>query len=87
MESAGVSFTTIKVYRRDASALKQMQVIFEMRERSLNQSEFLHDLLDFAFRHEREFFRDMGRVHEESGQRGECLSEWMRIMARRMQEL
>ncbi|MBI1973794.1 hypothetical protein HYS54_03190 [Candidatus Micrarchaeota archaeon] len=81
---AEVSFTTIKVYRRDASALKQLQNLLEMRERSLNQSEFLHDLLDFAFRHEREFFRDMEREHEA---RKECMGEWMRVLAKRMQEI
>ena len=84
---AGVTFTTIKVYRQDATALKQVQALLEMRERALNQSEFLHDLLDFAFRHEREFFRDMERVQEESAERRECIGGWMKVLAKRMQEL
>ena len=79
-------FTTIKVYKRDAIMLNQILSYLKMRNVSLNQSEFLHELLSFAFEREKQFFRTMEQWKQMQIARRE-MHQWMQIVMKRMQEL
>ena len=82
----GEEFTTIKVFKRDSLMLNQILALLKMRGVQMNQSEFLHELLSFAFEREKAFFRELEQIKQIEMAHKE-MQQWMRIVMRRMQDL
>ena len=79
--------TTIRVNKQDALILKQIQNFLEMRERSLTQSELLHQLLHFLLEYENDFFREIEMMERHRRRHEKMLEEWMRVILKKTREL
>ena len=79
-------YTTIKVFKKDSLMLNQILSLLKMRGVQMNQSEFLHELLSFAFEREKQFFRELEQIRQMERAHQE-MQRWMKIVMRRMQEL
>jgi len=79
--------TTIRVNKQDALILKQIQNFLEMRERSLTQSELLHQLLQFLLEYENDFFREIEMMERHRRRHEKMLEEWMRVILKKTREL
>lgn len=79
--------TTIRVNKQDALILKQIQNFLELRERSLTQSELLHQLLQFLLEYENDFFREIERMEKQRRRHEKILEEWMRVILKKTREL
>lgn len=66
--------------------LNQILALLKMRRVQMNQSEFLHELLSFAFEREKAFFREIEQIKQMEIAHKE-MHKWMGIVMRRMQEL
>lgn len=80
--------TTIKVHKQDLLVLKQIQNLLELQNRSITQSDFLHEVLGFLLGYQDEFLKEMVNEMENQRLRHErLLQEWMRVVMKKTQEL
>lgn len=76
--------TTMRVFKRDAIIMKQMQSLLELHNRSMTQAELFHSMFDFLTDYQDEFFKDV-EAHRRENER--LMEEWMRFMMKRMKEM
>ena len=76
--------TTIKVNKQDLLVLKQIQNLLELQNKTITQSDFVHEVLRFLLDYQDEFFREM---EQERMRHERLLQEWMRVVLKRTQEL
>jgi hypothetical protein len=76
--------TTMRVFKRDAIIMKQMQSLLEMHNRSMTQAELFHSMFDFLSGYQDEFFKEVEQRRRENER---LMEEWMRFMMKRMKEM
>lgn len=75
--------TTVKIYKKDAIIIRQLQGYLDLKERTVNQPEFFHEMLSFLFKHQQDFLDEMEqhqKLHEE------IFEKWMKVLVQRMKE-
>ncbi|MFH0986954.1 MAG: hypothetical protein V1911_02785 [Candidatus Micrarchaeota archaeon] len=73
--------TTMRVYKRDAIILKQMQNTLGLHNNMKTQAEIMHEMLDFLFDHRNQFFLEIERQHRENQK---MMEQWMTFMMKKM---
>ncbi|MEM0372534.1 MAG: hypothetical protein QXO69_01695 [archaeon] len=76
--------TTVRVYKRDALIMKQLQSMLEMRNRAMTQAELIHRMFDFLTDYQDEFFKEVEARRRENER---LMEEWTRFMLKRMKEM
>ena len=75
--------TTIRVHKRDALLLKQLQGLLEMHDNMLTQAEMMHKMLAFMLLEQKPFFEVMER---DAARHEELMKAMMKLMQKRLRE-
>ena len=75
--------TTMRIFRRDALLLKQMQNMLEMEKRGMTQAQLMHEMLDFMLGNADNFFKEV-EMHRKRNEK--MMEEWTRFMLKRMRQ-
>ena len=76
--------TTMRIYKRDALIMKQMQSLMDLHNRRTTQAELIHAMFDFLADHEEQFFKE---VETQRKMNDKLMTEWTRIIFKRMREI
>jgi len=76
--------TTMRVFKKDALIMKQLQSLLDLHHRRLTQAELLHFMFDFIADYEEEFFREIERQKKLNDK---LINEWNKIIFKKMKEL
>lgn len=75
--------TTVKIYKKDAVVLRQLQDYFDLKEKSFTQPDFLHEMLTYLLKHQQNFMQEM-ETHQQMHQ--QIMGKWMKVLMERMKE-
>ena len=73
----------MKIYKKDAIILKQLQNYFDLKEKSVNQAEFFHKMLCYLFKHQQDFLKE---VENQQQKNNKIFEKWMKILIKKMKE-
>jgi len=75
--------TTMRVFKRDALIMKQMQSLMDLHNKKITQAEMIHAMFDFLTDHEEEFFKE---IEMQRQMNEKLMEEWTKIIFKRMRE-
>ncbi len=76
--------TTMRVFKKDALIMKQLQSLLDLHKKRMTQAELLHCMFDFIADYEEEFFREIERQKKLNDK---LMNEWNKIIFKKMREL
>ena len=75
--------TTMRVFKRDALIMKQLQSLMGLHNKRMAQAELFHCMFDFLADYEDEFFNEIERQKKMNDK---LMNEWTRIIFKKMRD-
>lgn len=76
--------TTMRIFKRDAIIMKQMQSLMDLHNKGMTQAEMIHAMFDFLAKRQDDFF---SQIEKHRQMNDNLMEEWTRIMLKRMREV
>ena len=76
--------TTMRIYKKDALIMKQMQSLLNLHNKRMTQAELIHAMFDFLADYEDQFFKEVERQRKINEK---LMNEWTKIIFKRMREM
>jgi len=75
--------TTMRVFKRDALIMKQLQSLMDLHNKRMTQAELFHCMFDFLADYDEEFFRE---IEEQKKINNKLVNEWTKIIFKKMRD-
>jgi len=79
--------TTVRLFKKDAVLIKQIQNCLKAEGKTITQSELIHEMLSFLVNHQEEFLKELEGIEEEQREIEKVFEEWMDFIFKKMKEL
>ena len=76
--------TTMRIYKRDALIMKQLQSLMDLHNKRMTQAELFHCMFDFLTDYEDEFFNE---IEKQRKLNDKLMNEWTKIIFKKMREV
>ena len=74
----------MRIYKRDALIMKQLQSLMDLHNKRMTQAELFHCMFDFLMDYEDEFFNE---IEKQKKLNDKLMNEWTKIIFKKMREV